>query len=425
LDRVADGDTSLLRPVVYGRAEGLANLECTGGFCPAGLKTRDGRLWFSTVKGLAVVDPAQLPADSAPPPVLLEQVRVDRKPLTSASGNSAELSQPVQIGPGVGRLEFQYTALSFTSPERVLFRYQLVGFDPAWVEAGSRRVAEYPRLPPGHYEFRVVACNEDSVWNETGATLALTCLPAFWQTIWFRLLVVTALLGGAGWIAKSWASRRLQRRLVLVQQQHELEKERTRIARDIHDELGAMLTEISLLSALGQKHEREPEEMGANLRRISESAREAVQTVDGIVWAVNPRNDALDHVANYLVHFAEDLFLLTPTRCRLDFPPFVPPRAVGAQQRHHFLLAVKEACNNVARHSRAAEVWVRMNLTDRELSLTIEDNGCGFDLKAVPPDHDGLLNMRQRMADLGGRLDLTTEPGHGTRVTFTVPLDRL
>jgi ligand-binding sensor domain-containing protein/signal transduction histidine kinase len=426
LNRVAEGDASLLRPVVYGRADGLANLECTGGFCPAGLKTRDGRLWFSTVKGLAVVDPARLPVDSVPPPVLLEEVRVDRKPLTYAgSRESTGNSRPVEIGPGMGRLEFQYTALSFTAPERVMFRHQLVGFDPAWVEAGTRRVAEYSRLPPGHYEFRVVACNEDSVWNETGATFSLTCLPAFWQTLWFRLLVGATLLGGAGWIAKSWAGRRLQRRLVLVQQQHELEKERTRIARDIHDELGAMLTEISLLSAIGQKHGGEPEAMEANLNRISESAREAVQTVDGIVWAVNPRNDSLDHFANYLVHFAEDLFRLTPTRCRLDVPSFVPHQPIGAQQRHHFLLAIKEACNNVARHSQATEVWVRMTTADQEVSVTVEDNGVGFDPQAVPADHDGLLNMRQRMADLGGELKLTSEPGRGTQVRFTVPMNHL
>ena len=424
LDSVAVGETSILRPVVYGRAEGLANLECTGGFCPAGLKTRDGRLWFSTVNGVAVVDPAQLPPDNTAPPVLLEQVRVDGKPLTpTASGDSADSSRPVQIGPGVGRLDFQYTALSLKAPERVSFRYQLIGFDPAWVEAGSRRVAEYSQLPPGNYRFRVIACNEDGVWNETGAAFSLTCVPAFWQSLWFRLLVVVTLLGGAGWVAKSWASRRLQRRLAIVEQQHDLEKERTRIARDIHDEMGALLTEISLLSAHGQKHSDRPGEVHNDLQKISDTAREAVQTADSIVWAVNPRNDSLDHLANYLVHFAEDLFRLTPTRCRLDIPALVPHLPISAQQRHHFLLAVKEACNNVARHSSAAEVWVRMTLTDHEVSVTVEDNGRGFDPEAVPADHDGLLNMRQRMADLSGQMELSSEPGRGTRVRLTIPLN--
>jgi len=421
-DRVAAGDDVPLRPVVYGQAEGLANLECTGGFCPAGLKTRDGRLWFSTVKGVAVVDPAHLPAENKPPPVLIEQVRADGKFVATGSSGAAGISSPVRIGPGVGRLEFQYTALSFTAPERVSFRYQLVGFDPTWVEAGPRRMAEYSQLPPRRYEFRVIACNEDSVWNETGATFSLICVPAFWQTVWFRLLLGASMLGGAGWVAKSWASRRLRRRLAIVQQQHELEKERTRIARDIHDELGALLTEISLLSAHGQKHCNRPAELAPVFGRISHTAREAVQTADGIVWAVNPRNDSLNHLANYLVHFAEDLFRLTPTRCRLDVPALVPQLPISTQQRHHFLLAVKEACNNVARHSNATEVWVRMAVSEREIRVTVEDNGRGFDPAAVAPDHDGLLNMRQRMADLGGTMELVSQPGQGTRVTLTAPL---
>jgi signal transduction histidine kinase len=291
------------------------------------------------------------------------------------------------------------------------------------VEANGRRVAEYFRLAPGRYQFHVIACNADGVWNETGVTFAVRCLPAFWQTLWFRLLVAATMLGAAGWIAKSWANRRLQRRLAIVQQQHELEKERTRIARDIHDELGTLLTEISLVSARGQKHRDCPGEVETDLRKISDTAREAVQTADGIVWAVNPRNDSLDHLANYLVHFAEDLFRLTPTRCRLDIPALVPELPISTQQRHHFLLAVKEACNNVARHSKAEEVWVRMTITEREISVTVEDNGRGFDPESVPPDHDGLLNMRQRMADLGGRMELNSEPGRGTRVRLTAPLN--
>ena len=429
LERVSDGELASFTPVVFGKAEGLESLECTGGFCPAGLKTRDGRLWFSTVKGLAIVDPGYLPADNPPPLVVLEQVRVNGQ--GPGATIPASLLQPVntstnmEIGPGIRRVEFQYTALSFTAPERIRFRYQLAGFDPDWVEADGRRVAEYSKLAPGHYRFRVVACNADGVWNEQGVMLGVTCLPAFWQTVWFRLICASAVLGGVGWAVRAWAVRRLRLRLASLEQQHALEKERTRIARDIHDELGAMLTEISLLSAIGQKHGSEPQEMEANLHRISDSAREAVQTVDGIVWAVNPRNDSLDHLANYLVHFAEDLFRLTPTRCRLDIPSFVPRQPIGAQQRHHFLLAVKEACNNVARHSHATEVWVRMTTNDREVSVTIEDNGRGFDPAAVPEDHDGLLNMRHRMSDLGGQLELTSEPGRGTRVSFTVPLNHL
>ena len=421
-----------LNPMVFGKGEGLENLECTGGFCPAGLRTRDGRLWFSTVKGLAVVDPQNIPVNPVAPAVLLEEVWVDgtrqtpklilQKP--KAAADEVQTSG-LEIAPGARRVEFRYTALSFSAPEKVRFRYRLEGLDPDWVEAGDRRVAEYPHLPPGHYRFRVTACNEDGVWSESEAGIALTCLPAFWQTWWFRLLVGVMFLGGAGWVVKVWATRRLQRRLTLLQQQHALEQERTRIARDIHDELGALLTEISLLSDHGQECLDRPGEVQIDLRRISTSAREAVQTADGIVWAVNPRNDSFVHLANYLVHFAEDFFQLTPIRCRLNVPADLPEIPLPTQPRHHLLLAVKEACNNVVRHSEASEVWLRMSLTDQEFSITVEDNGKGFRAAATRKEGDGLRNMRERMADLGGRLELSSEPGRGTRVTLIAPLNQL
>jgi signal transduction histidine kinase len=293
------------------------------------------------------------------------------------------------------------------------------------VEAGSRRVAEYPHLPPGEYRFRVAGMNADGVWSDSEAELAFVCLPAVWQTGWFRVVVVLAVLGTAGWVVKFWATRRLQHRLALLQHQHTLEQEKTRIARDIHDELGALLTEISLLSDHSQKCLDRRGEVETDLQRISNTAREAVQTADGIVWAVNPRNDSFIHLANYLVHFAEDFFRLTAIRCRLDVPANLPQIPISTHHRHHFLLAVKEACNNVVRHSEASEVWLRITVADRQFSITLEDNGKGFREECVPEGSDGLANIRQRMADLGGCLELTTAPGQGTRLKLIAPLYEL
>jgi ligand-binding sensor domain-containing protein len=337
LERVADGDSTTVTPVVYGKAEGMESLECSGGFCPASLKTRDGLLWFSTVKGVVVVDPKNIPVNAVAPAVVIDELQVDDT-LVAADVNNPVPQNPksairmlkfkagslrnsmVTIGPGARRVEFRYSALSFTAPEKVRFRYRLEGLDSDWVDAGGRRVAEYPYLPPGQYQFRVTACNEDLVWCEREAVLALTCRPAFWQTGWFRLLVALVVLGGVGWPVKLLATRRLRRRLAVVQQEHALEQERTRIARDIHDELGTLLTGISLLSDRSQTHCDQPEQVAEHLQTISQRARSAVQAVDSIVWAINPQNDRFDHLANYLVQFAEDFFRLTPIRCRLDVP---------------------------------------------------------------------------------------------------------
>ena len=444
LNAVAEQRLSAVNSLVFGKGEGLENLECTSGCCPAGLRTHDGRLWFSTVKGVAILDPKDIFVNTPAPPVVLEEVLVDGVKIEdgqlikndgminikeSESSKSASKSSypliPLKIGPGARRVEFHYTALSFTAPEKVRFRYRLAGLDSDWVEAGGRRTAEYPYLPPGRYRFSVAACNEDGVWSDGSAGLALICLPAFWQTVYFRLLMAVMMLGGAGWAVKFLVTRRLQRRLAILQQQHALEKERTRIARDIHDELGALLTEISLLSDHGQKRRSQPGEVEIDLRKISDTAREAVQTADGIVWAVNPRNDSLDHLANYLVHFAEDFFRLTPIRCRLDVPVNLPQIPFSTQQRHHLLLAVKESCNNVVRHSGASEVWLRMTITDREFNIVIEDNGKGFRVGSAREGSDGLLNIRQRMTDIGGCLELSSEPGQGTHVKLILQLNQL
>jgi ligand-binding sensor domain-containing protein/signal transduction histidine kinase len=432
LDDVIGGRLLTLNSLVFGKGEGMENLECTGGFCPAGLRTRDGRLWFSTVKGLAIVDPQNIPINRMAPAVMLEEVWVDGaqkdfEPKAQSRQPKAATNLPSHliVGPGMRRVEFHYTALSFTAPERVRFRYRLDGLDLDWVEAGGRRVAEYSQLSPGQYRFHVTACNEDGVWCQSEAGLAFICLPSVWQTVWFRMLVALTALGSAGWVAKILATGRLRRRLALLQHQNALEQERTRIARDIHDELGALLTEISLLGDHSQKRLGRAGEVEINLRRICSTAREAVQVADGIVWAVNPRNDSVLHLANYLVHFVEDFFRSTPIHCRLDVPAELPQFPLSTQHRHHVLLVVKEACNNVVRHSEASEVWFRMAVADQQISIIVEDNGRGFSPGSVPEGGDGLSNMRQRMTFLGGHLELSSGAGLGTSVKLIAPLNQL
>ena len=439
LERVADGELAVLTPVVYGKAEGMESVECTGGFCPAGLKARDGRLWFSTAKGVVIVDPKNVPINAVPPVMVLDELLVDGS-LVAADANSPVQFNPksavqilnskasplgrseLEIGPGARRVEFHFSALSFTASEKMRFRYRLDGLDADWVEAGSRRVAEYPFLPPGHYQFRVTGCNEDLIWSGAEARLVFSCRPAIWQTVWFRLLTALVILAVCGWAVKLVATRRLRSRLAVIQQQHALEQERTRIARDIHDELGTQLTGISLLSDRAQSHRDRADQVGEDLENISLRTRTAVQTVDGIVWAINPHNDTLNNLANYLVQFAEEFFNLTPIRCRLGVPAELPQIPISTQLRHHIYLAVKEACNNVARHSGAGEVWLRLALDGSELCIAIEDDGRGFAAGKASEGSDGLRNMRQRMAEVGGRMELVSQPGQGACVKLFAPL---
>ena len=438
LEAFAKGEIASLSPTFFGKSDGMEGLQCTGGFHPAGLKTRDGRLWFSTVKGLVMADPDKIELNTVPPPVLIEQVLVDGHPVRAALSEGLKIGRrshadgSVDLG-GVGpgevlhvparrqRLDFHYTALSFVTPENVRFRYRLEGLEQDWVEAGGLRTAHYSHLPAGDYRFHVLACNNDGVWNRLGSSLALRVIPPWWQTWWFRTLGALALTGIVGGTVRLIELRHLHVKMERLERQHALERERSRIAQDIHDDLGASLTQIALLSQISQRTLSQ-EQYIAHSRLISDTSRQAIQAMDQIVWAVNPKNDSLDNLANYIPQFAQDFFRMTEVRCRLDVPVSVPEYPMSTDMRHSLFLAVKEALNNIAKHAEATEAWVRLIVKDGFFTIAIEDNGKGFSLASLAERGNGLRNIRKRLESLGGRCELITEPGRGTKVKLVLPL---
>jgi ligand-binding sensor domain-containing protein len=254
LEKCADRDKNNLNCLTFGLSDGLPSLECSGGFQPAGCKTADGYLWFPTAKGLVGVDPSNVKTNRLQPPVVIEEIRVDGQ----AATNSTDAASALRITPGSHRLEFDYTGLSFVAPERVRFKYRLDGLETDWEEAGTKRFANYSYVPPGHYTFHVTACNNDEVWNESGAALSFTVLPHFWQTLWFRVLAGTMLVTAASGIVWFETRRRMRRKLDLLERQRAVERERTRIANDIHDDLGASLTRITMLSLSAARRTGQP-----------------------------------------------------------------------------------------------------------------------------------------------------------------------
>jgi ligand-binding sensor domain-containing protein/signal transduction histidine kinase len=443
-------------PQVYGRAEGLLSEECTGGFCPAGLKTKSGRLWFSTLKGVVAVDPHPQSADAPAPTVLLEEALIDGTPADirklvfvpgttdgsakPSAGRSATPAVPsraspspheaaagsvpagLRIPPGKHRLEFRYTVLSFNEPERVRFRYQLEGLDSGWVEAGPGRTAAYPYVPPGEYRFHVIACNSEGVWNEAGAALALTVLPHFWQAPWVLALAAMGLLVSASVSARVLEKRKHQRRLRHLEEANALERERARIAQDLHDDLGSSLTRVSLLSDLIKADKDSPAQVEVHAGKISQSAAVTVRALEEIVWALRPGSDTLQSLVEYIAHFANELFDGNTTRCRLDLPHDLPARPLPPEMRHNIFLIVKEALTNALKHASAQEVRVQAKATARSLEIVVQDDGQGFDAEAtpVPGKRHGLGNMRRRAEAMGGTLTVESGRGKGTTVRLDV-----
>jgi signal transduction histidine kinase len=437
LTAVAEGRGERVRSLVFGRNEGLPNFQPNSANFPNVCKAHDGKLWFALRSGLLTVQPEKIRHNAVPPLVLVERVSVDDQ--MAALYDSGSLLRTdsrkdlfdlhrekprVRIPPGHHKVEFEFAALSFASPENVQFRYQLDNFDQQWVEAGAKRTAIYPRLPAGSYQFHVIACNNAGVWNEDGAVLDLVVWPFFWQTWWFRTLALMTFTAGVVAIVRYVSFRRLRVRMLQLEQQAALEKERTRIARDMHDEVGAKLTRLSLLSEMAGVHPELPSSAQAEVKEISDTARETIRSFEEIVWTVNPRNDTLADLVHYLCRYAEDYFEGSPVQCTFDLPPEIPPVVLPTEMRQQIFLAAKEALNNVLKHAKAGRVQVQLVLVPGEFKIIIEDDGCGYDTDAPPKragGGNGLKNMQERLSGIGGRLECHSRPGHGTRIVFSAP----
>lgn len=244
----------------------------------------------------------------------------------------------------------------------------------------------------------------------------------FWQTWWFNTLMAFAVLVGVAGTVRLVERRKFQQRLQRVEQETALERERARIAQDLHDELGSSLTRISLLSDLVRADKDNPAQVESHAGKLSHSASQTVRALEEIVWAVRPGSDTLQSLVDYITHFAGELFEGSPARCRLDVPDELPVRTLPPDVRHNIFLIVKETLTNTLKHASATEVHLQIKVAPQNLEIVITDNGRGFDVSAVSADgkRNGLDNMHRRANAVGGKLALTSTPGNGTRMEFSV-----
>ena len=418
LNDFSAGRISLLTSSHFGKGDGLLSVECSSQGQPTGFKARDGKLWFPTTQGLAVVDPKAVKFNRLPPPVVIEDLTVD--------GHAADFHAGVTINPGQENLEIQYTALSLVKSQQIRFRYRLDGLDPSWINAGTRRTAYYSRVPAGTYTFLVIAANSDGIWNEAGASLEVHVLPPFYSTWWFRLLTILAVAGmiyliwrlrTAQWKQRQAAQRAFSRELLASQ-----ERERKRIAAELHDSIGQRLVVIKNLALLrlqnlnGNLVERE------QVEEICTEASSAITEVREISHDLRPYQLDRLGLTKALRSMVESVGKASKTAFSSSIDDIddllTPEYQIG------FYRITQECLSNILKHAEASEANVVVRRNGTRLQLSVSDNGKGFTTSSANTEARkggfGLINISERVQLFAGKLEIQSAPMKGATINIDI-----
>jgi signal transduction histidine kinase len=395
----------------FGTADGLHSRETANNSHPSAWRSRDGRLWFGTAKGLVEVDPAHFPVNVVPPPVSLERFQVDDVAQTLRGADSR-----LRVAAGRVHFEFDYAGLSFVAPQKVRYRYMLEGFDRGWTDAGTRRTAYYTNIPPGRYTFRVQAANNDGLWNTTGAALSFELRPHFYQTLWFYGLLLLALAGTVLLV--------LKRRLYVAEREFKaVLGERSRIAREIHDTLAQGYVGVSVqLEVLAELlRQRKTEDAGKQLDQTRDYVRHGLADARQSIWVLRTQDASETTMPVKLRRMAEGA---GGDGLTARFSLFGAYRPLPVETEREVARIAQEAIHNVKKHAGACELSVQLEYGPEAVTLEIRDDGRGGALQGTAaglPGHFGLTGMRERAAEIGATLEVSSTPGEGTRIRLSVP----
>lgn len=387
----------------YTTADGLGR----GAFLDA-FRDRDGVLWFGTVKGLSRFVP--LPDQpSAPPPVFISDLRIaGSRLLLSALGESDIRVR--DLAAGENQIQIDFLGLSFAPGEVLRYQYRLEGANAEWTVPTEQRTITFANLAPGHYRFLVRAITSDESTSARPAIVSFRVLPHFWQRWWFIGLVALTL----GFILFALYRYRIGRLL-------EVERIRTRIATDLHDDIGAGLSRIAVLSEVARHEASNVPPVGERLSVIARASRELVDSMSDIVWVINPQRDQLSDLSQRMRRFASDVFTALEIRLNFHAPGAEHHLKLGADVRRQVFLIFKEAVNNIARHSQCTAAAIELRIEGSRFVLNIRDNGRGFD-PARAVEGNGLANMRSRARMMSAELKIDASLGDGTTITLSAPL---
>ena len=385
----------------------------------ASYKDNEGNLYFGGMNGFTIVHPELLKDNLFVPPVYLTDFKLFNKSIEPGDSlhlfeKSITFADKVNLTYKQNFFSISFTAFNYKNPDRIIYQYCLDGFDENWVTVSAdKRFATYTNLDPGNYKFRVRASMDGLHWSEKEASVDIDINPPFWKTIPFRaatLIFLVILIVGS---VRFYLERNFKKKLALLERQQEVARIRGRIARDIHDNIGAELTRISLLTEVARIEN--PGINHTSFTKLSDASREITGQLGEIVWSVNPLHDnlisMLSYMRNYILHFLEE----TDVHCEIDIPEEAEEKIIHPEVRRNLFLILKEALNNTIKYAGAKNIFVTFLITGDNYVMKIVDDGKGMDM-GVRPTGNGLINMQNRMDTIGGDMHIISYPGKGTTI---------
>lgn len=406
IDRVTPGTDQVLH---LSTLDGLADDWVTVAF-----REPNGTLWFGTRNGVSRYVP-ELEKPAQEPPILIAGLRIAGEKQQVSELGATEVGK-LELKSAQNNLQINFFSVGATSLELIRYQVKLEGADTDWSKPTAERTVNYSNLAPGTYRFLVRAINSQGVPSRTPATVVFRIAPPFWKTWWFSLLVVLLAVGLLYFVL----NQRFKRVL-------DLERVRTRIASDLHDDIGASLSRISMLSeVVKQKTGGADPEASGHLTRIASESRGLVDSMSDIVWAINPRRDSIQSVVDRVCSFAADTLGTKNVHWTVSSPPELRHLHLTAEQKRNLYLVFKEAVNNAAKHANCRNASLKIDLERGQLIAEIRDDGTGFSSNGGPDSHSrggrGLANMRARAEEIGGKLEFASTETAGTKIILTLPL---
>jgi signal transduction histidine kinase/ligand-binding sensor domain-containing protein len=395
----------------YTVADGLVDNAMKGTM----LCLQNGKMVYAQDRYIIGFVPENIAKTTTRPPVFITDVLSDNEYI---SEREIDRGKKLKLSYDQNNLTLKWAIVNYSNPTQNKYYCQLLGVDKEWKFVGYKGEIQYAGLAPGKYIFKVKAATSDGVMNETGDHLIIVIMPPFWQSLWFRASVFIFVLAVIVSVVRYVSRKNLKERLLKLEKEQAIEKERNRISRDMHDDLGSGLTKIAIMSEVVKKQIHNPDKAKAQLEKISTSSRELVDSLQDIIWVLNPRNDSLESMAAYIREYALKYFEALDITILFNYPEYYPSIPLGEELRRNLFVVMKETFHNIAKHASCSNIKIHINCYHNKIAIHVTDDGKGFDLSNRRAFGNGLVNMQARIQQIGGRYTILSSPGTGTTTTI-------